>query len=150
MYQDGLLLDLAWTRNKSFRIMAKARLEKVAEQPYHGFFPMYTDDHLNLFFGNNSKSGVLYNQYLKPTLIPNSTMPKQFCRDASMVQVGKVFWVLGGSYPCVSGEYLNSISTYPQFTFCSFQRWDYGLIQYLCWLDQVPLNYGPWSRKNGY
>ena len=106
MYQDGLLLDLAWTGNKSFKIMAKARLENVAEQPYHGFFPIVTDDHMNLFFGNKSKSGVLYNQYLERTMIPNSTIPKQFCRDASMVHVGKLFWVLGGSHPCVGGQHL--------------------------------------------
>ena len=52
MYQDGLLLDLAWTGNKSFKIMAKARLENVAEQPYHGFFPIVIDAQMNLFCGN--------------------------------------------------------------------------------------------------
>ena len=133
MYQDGLLLDLAWTGNKSFKIMAKARLENVAEQPYHGFFPIVTDDHMNLFFGNKSKSGVLYNQYLERTMIPNSTIPKQFCRDASMVHVGKLFWVLGGSHPCVGGQHLSNYITilYLQCKFYSFQRWDHGHIQYL-------------------
>ena len=33
-------------------------------------------------------------------VIPNSNMPEQICSDASMVQIGNWFWVIGGTFPC--------------------------------------------------
>ena len=88
------------TRNKTFKLHKKQRLDEVLKLKGEGYFPMRQNDDLNIFFGYKYMNGKLYNRSLDSIIIPHSNMLEQICSDASMVQVGNWLWVIGGTFPC--------------------------------------------------
>ena len=99
MIQSEFISTLDWTKNGTFKILNKERLEDIKGE-FYGYFPFYYDHQLNMFVGSKSKNGKSYDLFLDPALIPNSKVPQQFCRDASMVQMGNRVWIIGGTFPC--------------------------------------------------
>ena len=109
--------------------MNKKRLEDIEGEVY-GYFPFHSDHHLNIVVGSKNKNAKSYDFFLDPVLIPNSKVPQQFCRDASMVQVANMFWIIGGTFPCSAnaGNYMVMLrkSSNSQIWSLNKKKWNNG------------------------
>ena len=68
--------------------------------PICGYFPIFHQNHLNLFLGAKGTMGNAYDMNFVKDQLANSTMLHEFNLDATFIQVGKYAWLFGGSSPC--------------------------------------------------
>ena len=101
-------MNLDWGKNSTFILRQKLKLSpKKFKIPMDqcGHFSFYDGAHLNIFFGSGYNEPIFHDA--RYNLIRNWTeavdIPWSFNIDASVVQVGKYLWIVGGSKTCSKG-----------------------------------------------
>ena len=77
--------------------------------PICGYFPIFHQNHLNVFHGAKGTIGNTYNLNFVEDELANSTMLHEFNLDATFIQVGKYAWLFGGSSPCGNDGYIYQV-----------------------------------------
>ena len=102
IYQNGQLMNLDWGKNSTFILRQNL---KLVPRDQCGHFSFHDGTNLNIFFGSSYNDPIFHDG--RYNLIRNWTeavhMPWSFNIDASVVQVMKYLWVVGGSKTCSKG-----------------------------------------------
>ena len=85
------MLHTVWSKNSSFHVKQSVKIPSDK----CGHFAMYDDDLLKVFFGSKGRKVEAYNTNMHHHFLPEKGIPKEFNVDASSVQVGQYFWIVG-------------------------------------------------------
>lgn len=96
IYQDGYTVDIELTKNLSFHLTQNVK----APNDKCGHFAVHDGLQLNIFFGSKGKKPKTYDMFLHPNPSTEEGIPLEMCVDASSVQVGNHFWIVGGNDHC--------------------------------------------------
>ena len=80
-----------WSKNSSFHVKQSVKIPSDK----CGHFAMYDDDLLKVFFGSKGRKVYAYDSVMHHHFLPEKGIPKKFNVDASSVQVGKYYWIVG-------------------------------------------------------
>ena len=100
-----IYLILEWRGKNGFIFENKTKLSLRYSYlddkfPICGYFPIFHQNHLNVFLGAKGTIGKTYDMNFAMDPLANSTMLHEFNLDATFIQVGKYAWLFGGSSPC--------------------------------------------------
>ena len=97
-------MHLDWGKNSNFIVRQKRKL-KMIPMDQCGHFSFHDGTHLNIFFGSSYNKPIFHDA--RYNLIRNWTeavnIPWSFNIDASVVQIMKYLWIVGGSKTCSKG-----------------------------------------------
>ena len=82
-----------WTKNFTFEVTKSVQIRNDK----CGHFAMYDNSRLKVFFGSKGERAKAYDTDLHPHFLPEIGIPKEMNADASSVQVGEYFWIVGGA-----------------------------------------------------
>ena len=85
-----------WTKNFTFEVTKSVQIRNDK----CGHFAMYDNSRLKVFFGSKGERAKAYDTDLHPHFLPEIGIPKEMNADASSVQVGEYFWIVGGKKGC--------------------------------------------------